>query len=107
MGIAGRPAARHHAAQQCDVVLGEGLDIMAGGAAVRTSARHYLKRGRTLAVSLEFVKDPEIGHFGGLGGPGGSGNPPKRCRASPRTFWKGVPGPQGRPDPQNGRFLGP
>ena len=56
---------------------------------------------------LEFVKDPEIGHFGGLGGPGSPGNHSKRCGAKPRTFWKGFPGRRGRPDPQNDRLPGP
>ncbi len=45
-----------------------------------------------------------IGHFGGLGGPGGSGDPSKRWRASPPTICKGLPGPRGRPDPRNVRF---
>ena len=35
---------------------------------------------------LEFVKDPEICHFGGLGGPGGPGNPAKRRGAKPAPF---------------------
>jgi len=52
-------------------------------------------------------KDPEIGHLGALGGPGGPGNPSKRCGASPRTPWKGFPGPRGRPDPQNVRSPSP
>ena len=47
---------------------------------------------------------PEMADFGGLGGPGGPGDPCKRLGATPPTFCKGLPGPRGRPDPQNDRF---
>ncbi len=41
---------------------------------------------------------------GGLAGPGCPGDPFKRCGAKPPTFWKGLPGPWGRPDPKNLSF---
>ena len=51
-------------------------------------------------VGLVF-KVSEIFDFGGLGGPGGFGDPPERRGASPPTFLKGFLGPRGRPDPPN------
>ncbi len=44
---------------------------------------------------------PEIVYFGGLGGPGGPKNPPRRWGASTPTFWNGFWGPPGPPRPQN------
>ncbi len=46
----------------------------------------------------------EIGHFWGLGGPGGFGDPSEGWGAKPPTFLKGLQGPQGHPDPQNDRL---
>ncbi len=51
-----------------------------------------------------FVKGGRSAILGGLGGPGGLGDPPERWGASSPTFLKGFPGPRGRPDPQNDRF---
>jgi hypothetical protein len=42
-------------------------------------------------------------HFFSLAGPGGRGKPSKRWGASPPTFWKGLRGLRGRPDPKNDR----
>ncbi len=61
-------------------------------------------RGCALGGNFEFLQGSEVGHFGGLGGPGGLGNPPERWGLRPPTFLKGFPGPRGRPDPQNDRF---
>ncbi len=43
------------------------------------------------------------GHFGGLDDPGGPGGPCKMWGAKPATILKRLRGPQGLPDPQNGR----
>ena len=64
-------------------------------------------RGWTLAGNLKLFKDPEIDHFGDLGGSGCPGNHSKWRRAKPPTGWNGFQGPRGRPDPQNGQFPGP
>ena len=80
-------------------------EIKSGGRPPQIHAPHHPARWGARWL-LEFVKDQEICQFGGLGGPGGLGNPSKRCGASPRTFSKGFPGPRGRPDPQNGRISG-
>ncbi len=47
-----------------------------------------------------FVGWPEVIDFGGLGGPGGSGEPFEWKGAKPPTFWEGRPTPPGRPDPK-------
>ncbi len=65
-----------------------------------------LSRGCTVAGNFNLFKGPEIGDFGGLGGPGGLGDPPETWGALPHTFLKGFPGPRGRPDPQNDQFPG-
>ncbi len=39
--------------------------------------------------------------FWGLAGPRGPGDPFKRWGSAPPTFWKGLPGTRGRPDPKN------
>ncbi len=48
-----------------------------------------------------FSKGLEIGHFGGLGGPGGHGDPSERSGDSRLTFLKAFPGSRGRPDFKN------
>ncbi len=55
-------------------------------------------------IEKDEEKGSEIAHVGGPGGPGGPGDPSKRWGAKPPTVWEGLPGPRGRPDPQNGRF---
>ncbi len=47
----------------------------------------------------------EIAHFGSLAGSKSPGDPSKRWGAKPPTVWRGLPGPRGRPDLQNERFL--
>ncbi len=48
-----------------------------------------------------FFRDTEIIDFWGLDGPGGARNHSRRRGASHPTFWSGLWGPRGRPDPQN------
>ena len=56
------------------------------------------------APDLVWEDRPGIVDFGGLGGPGRPGNPPKRWGAKPHTFLKGFPAARGRPDPQSPGF---
>ena len=44
--------------------------------------------------------------FCGLAGPGDPGDPCKRWGAKPPTFWEGLPGPRGMPDPQKSTISG-
>ncbi len=71
------------------------------GPAMDSPGPAWLHFGREFIV---FVKGLEIGHFWGLGGPGGSGDPPGRWGASPPTFLKGPQGLRGHPDPKTDRF---
>ena len=54
-------------------------------------------RGCTLAGNFNLFKGPAIGDFGGVGGPGGLGDPPERRGVSPPYLSEGFPGPQGPP----------
>jgi len=63
--------------------LSPGTPLRSSACAKISASRARSNRGCTLAGNLELVKDPKIGHFGGLGGPGG------------------------RPDPKDGRSPGP
>ncbi len=50
----------------------------------------------TQSVSKTILpRDPEMADFGGLAGPGGPEDPPKRWGGFPPTFREGVPGPRG------------
>ena len=51
-----------------------------------------------------FCTDRRSSFFFNFGGPGGRENPSKWWGSKHPTFRKGVPGPRGRPDPQNRRF---
>ena len=61
------------------------------------------RRGCNLAGDFEIFKGPDIGHFWGLGGPGGPENLLEGWGASPPTFLEGFRGPRDHPDPQNDR----
>ncbi len=57
----------------------------------------------TWVLNAWFWGRPEIVECWGLGGPGGPQNHLKKWGASPPTFWNGVGGRRGRPNPKNRR----
>ena len=65
-------------------------------------ARAKTKRPRVF--NAWFLGRPEIVDFGGLGGPGSPKNHSRRWGAKPPTFWNGLWGRWGRPNPKNLRF---
>ncbi len=63
-------------------------------------------RGCTLGgyKIVELFKDRKSVIFGVWAATGGRGTLPKGGGAKPPTFWEGIWGHRGRPDPQNDRF---